>query len=108
MGAFTANVNNKFSGKFSTTPLMGNKVVLLYMEPNITSDTGNEKPRSSIVINHVVHGFRQSPFSIQHSTEDDDSLNHLKYLSDSCEINVKCSLCSVQVFTNNNQSVVLI
>jgi lysyl endopeptidase len=64
LGAFTAEINNKKTRKFATTPIAGDTVILEYIEP-----IGNQSPRGapSIKVDRVVHGFRSTPFAYRSS-----------------------------------------
>jgi hypothetical protein len=74
-GAFTAELNNKVDGLFGVAPVAGDYLILEYIEP---LDSPHYK--SSIVVSHMVHGFRPNPFTS----------NDLKALSGSCHVNVAC------------------
>jgi len=75
-GAFTADVNNMEEGVFSVSPVSGDSLILEYIE-----SIDNAGPESRLEISHIVHGFRETPFSKveTHSA------------SGSCNINVACS-----------------
>ena len=73
-GAFTADVNNKDDGVFGVAPVAGEYIILEYIEP-----IGNDRV-SQIEVGHVVHGFRETPFS---SVE-------AQALSGACNIGVAC------------------
>lgn len=76
MGAFTYK-NNKESRNFGIAPVAGDFLILEYIEPlNRPADS----IPSSLVVSHVVHGFRPSPFSMKSG----DSA------SGSCHFNVAC------------------
>lgn len=77
MGAFTAQ-NNKESRNFGIAPVAGDFLVLEYIEPLIRPV---DFVPSSIVVSHIVHGFRPSPFSIKSAND----------ISGACNINVACS-----------------
>ena len=55
LGAYTGAVNNKPDGKFAIQPVMGQAVMLEYIEP-IVRDDPDDKPR--IKVAKAVHGFR--------------------------------------------------
>ena len=55
VGAYTGAVNNKSDGKFAIQPIMGQAVMLEYIEP-IKRINPNDKPR--IKVAKAVHGFR--------------------------------------------------
>ena len=59
MGAFTSK-NNKKEGGFGIAPVSGEFLILEYIEP-----IESQKEHSSIVVSHIVHGFRPNPFSMK-------------------------------------------
>lgn len=60
LGAFTAEVNNKETRKFATTPLAGESVIIEYHEP-MNNKSVSRPP--ALRVGKVVHGFRATPFS---------------------------------------------
>lgn len=60
LGAFTAEVNNKSTRKFATTPVAGESVIIEYHEPLNNKNTS--KP-PALRIGKIVHGFRATPFA---------------------------------------------
>ena len=60
LGAFTAEVNNKATRKFATTPVAGESIILEYHESLNNKNAG--KP-PSLRIGKIVHGFRATPFA---------------------------------------------
>ena len=60
LGAFTAEINNKATRKFATTPLAGDTVIIEYHEPLHNKNTGKAP---ALRIGKIVHGFRSSPFA---------------------------------------------
>ena len=75
MGAFTAQ-NNKENRGFGIAPVAGDFLILEYIE-SLNRPANSEN--SSIVVSHVVHSFRPSPFSMKAGTA-----------SGNCNINVAC------------------
>lgn len=73
LGAFTGKENNKEDGKFATTPISGDAVILEYVEPK-------NKPQDlpvRIRLDYVAHGFRAGPKDYRSSG--------------SCNIDISCS-----------------
>lgn len=60
LGAFTAEVNNKSTRKFATTPVAGESVIIEYHEP--LNNKSSSKP-PALRIGKIVHGFRATPFA---------------------------------------------
>lgn len=77
MGAFTSQ-NNKEDRGFGIAPVLGDFLILEYIEP-ITSGASVSSGPSSITVSHIVHGFRPSPFSLKSGTA-----------SGNCHLNVAC------------------
>jgi hypothetical protein len=80
MGAFTAEINNKETRKFATTPLAGDMLILEYHEPTKTKEP-QQKP--SLVVGKILRGFRSTPFPYT--------------VSGGCEVDVACRLNAVNV-----------
>ena len=78
MGAFTS-LNNKEDRVFGIAPVSGDFLILEYIEP-ITSGASPSSEQSSIVVSHIVHGFRQNPFSMKSGVAS----------SGKCHFNVAC------------------
>lgn len=83
LGAFTAEVNNKDSRKFATTPLAGDQVIIEYHEPLHNKNSGMPP---AIRVGKVVHGFRATPFAYGASGH--------------CEVDVACRANSKNVRGN--------
>lgn len=70
-------MNNKPDRVFGIAPIAGDFLILEYIEP------ASAKEHSSLVVSHIVHGFRPNPFSSKNSLG-------TKASSGSCNINVAC------------------
>jgi lysyl endopeptidase len=77
LGAFTAQ-NNKENRSFGIAPVAGDFLILEYIEP---LNRPTDFVPSSIIVSHIVHGFRPNPFSMKSG----DSA------SGNCNFNVACS-----------------
>lgn len=68
LGAFTAEYNNKAERVFGVVPVSGEVLILEYIEPlpqngTQSADAPFIPSASTLVVSHIVHGFRSSPFS---------------------------------------------
>lgn len=64
LGAYTAEINNKSTRKFATTPVAGESVIVEYHEP--LHNKNRSKP-PALFIGKIVHGFRATPFAYGNS-----------------------------------------
>lgn len=85
LGAFTAEVNNKATRKFATTPVAGESVILEYHEPLHNKKSSNPP---ALRIGKIVHGFRATPFAYG--------------ASGLCQVDVECRKNSKTVISLNN------
>ena len=84
LGAFTAEVNNKETRKFATTPVAGESVIIEYHEP-MHNKKSSKMP--ALRIGKIVHGFRSTPFAYG--------------ASGLCQVDVECRKNSKTVNTFN-------
>lgn len=78
LGAFTS-LNNKEDRVFGIAPVSGDFLILEYIEPIPSGGAAALSEPSSIVVSHIVHGFRPNPFSLKSAAG-----------SGNCHINVAC------------------
>lgn len=83
LGAFTAEVNNKDTRKFATTPLSGDSIIIEYHE-----SLHNKKTRNipALRVGKVIHGFRATPFAYGASGK--------------CQVDVECRKTTKNVRSN--------
>lgn len=73
LGAFVGQLNNKPDGRFSTTPLFGDVIILEYVESlvnpfeQIQAKDNTKSKLLKLRVESVVHGFRRNLFQFQDS-----------------------------------------